>query len=55
VLHKDLRAALGPTANFYYRELPAEIRDELWRRVNEALAQLRASNKLGLVRFKFPP
>jgi uncharacterized protein YecE (DUF72 family) len=57
VLHKDLRDALGPTtkANLYYRELPVEIRDELWRRFIEALAPLRASNKLGLVHFQFPP
>ncbi len=57
VLHKDLRDALGPTtkANRYYRELPVEIRDELWRRFIEALAPLRASNKLGLVHFQFPP
>ena len=57
VLHKDLRDALGPSpkANLYYRELPVEIRDELWRRFIEALAPLRASNKLGLVHFQFPP
>ena len=57
VLHKDLREALGPTpkANVYYRELPTEIRDELWRRFIEALAPLRASGKLGLVHFQFAP
>ncbi len=57
VLPKDIRAALPPKtkANLYYRELPAEIRDELWRRFIEALAPLRASNKLGLVHFQFPP
>ena len=57
VLHKDLREALGSAAkaNVYYRELPSEIRDELWRRFIEALAPLRASSKLGLVHFQFPP
>ena len=57
VLHKDIRAALPPStkANLYYRDLPAELRDELWRRFIEALAPLRASNKLGLVHFQFPP
>jgi uncharacterized protein YecE (DUF72 family) len=57
VLHKDLREALGPSpkANLYYRELPIEIQDELWRRFIDALAPLRASNKLGLVHFQFPP
>jgi len=57
VLEKDLREALGPTpkANVYYRELPIEIRDELWRRFIAALAPLRAAGKLGLVHFQFPP
>ncbi|MEP7295006.1 MAG: DUF72 domain-containing protein [Burkholderiales bacterium] len=57
VLHKDLREALGPSAkpNVYYRELPGELRDELWRRFVEALMPLRASGKLGLVHFQFPP
>jgi uncharacterized protein YecE (DUF72 family) len=57
VLHKDIRDALGPMikANLYYRELPVEIRDELWRRFIEALVPLRAAGKLGLVHFQFPP
>ena len=57
VLEKDMREALGPTpkANVYYRELPIEIRDELWRRFIAALAPLRAAGKLGLVHFQFPP
>ena len=57
VLHKDIRAALPPStkANLYYRDLPAELIDELWRRFSEALAPLRAAGKLGLVHFQFPP
>ena len=57
VLHKDIRAALPPStkANLYYKDVPAEIRDELWRRFIEALAPLRAANRLGLVHFQFPP
>lgn len=57
VLAKDIRAALPPSrkANLYLRDLPPEIVDELWRRFIEALAPLRASNKLGLVHFQFPP
>ena len=57
VLHKDIRAALPPSAkaNLYLREVPAEIVDELWRRFIEALAPLRASGRLGLVHFQFPP
>lgn len=57
VLHKDLRAALPAStrANLYYRDLPPEIVDELWRRFIEALAPLRASGRLGLVHFQFAP
>ncbi|HZT54653.1 MAG TPA: DUF72 domain-containing protein [Burkholderiaceae bacterium] len=57
VLAGDIRAALPPStkANLYLRDLPAEIADELWRRFTEALAPLRAANKLGLVHFQFPP
>ena len=57
VLHRDLREALGPNppATLYYRDTPAEIRDELWRRFIEALAPLRAGGKLGMVHFQFPP
>ena len=47
VLHKDIRAALpaSTASNLYYRDLPAEIVDELWRRFIEALAPLRASGR----------
>ena len=57
VLHKDIRAALPASskANLYYRDVPAEIIDELWRRFIEALAPLRAAGRLGLVHFQFPP
>lgn len=57
VLHKDLRAALPAStkANLYYRDLPPQIVDELWRRFIEALAPLRASGRLGLVHFQFAP
>lgn len=57
VLHKDLRLALGERVPkmLYYRDTPAEIRDELWRRFIEALAPLRQAGKLGAVHFQFAP
>ena len=57
VLPKDIRAALPPShkANLYLRDVPTEIVDELWRRFIEALAPLRASGRLALVHFQFPP
>ncbi len=52
-----IQAALGPPGKraLYYQDTPAEIRTELWRRVKEALEPLRASGKLGLLHFQFPP
>jgi uncharacterized protein YecE (DUF72 family) len=57
VLHKDLQQALGPDLprTLYYADLPAEIRDELWRRFIEALQPLKAAGKLGAVHFQFAP
>jgi uncharacterized protein YecE (DUF72 family) len=57
VLPKDIRAALPPSSkrNLYYRDLPVEVIDELWRRFIEALMPLRASSRLALVHFQFPP
>ncbi|MET0507409.1 MAG: DUF72 domain-containing protein [Burkholderiaceae bacterium] len=57
VLDRDLRAALGePDARrLYYRDLPTEIRDELWRRFVAALVPLAKVHKLGMVHFQFPP
>lgn len=56
-LHRDLQKALGPDVKrtLYYQDLPAEIRDELWRRFHEALAPLRHAGKLGAVHFQFAP
>ena len=57
VLHADLRDALGgATAPArFYGDVPAEIQAELWLRFREALLPLRASGRLGLVHFQFPP
>lgn len=57
VLHQDIRQALGTDLprTLYYADLPAEIRDELWRRFIEALAPLQAAGKLGAVHFQFAP
>jgi uncharacterized protein YecE (DUF72 family) len=57
VLHRDIQQTLGPSSrrHLYYKDFPAELRDELWRRFHEALLPLRAAGKLGLVHFQFPP
>ena len=52
-----MQQALGPDAPqmLYYKDLPAEIRGELWRRFSEALEPLRQPGKLGAVHFQFAP
>jgi len=57
VLHRDIQPLLPPTPKrtLYYKDLPGEIRAELWRRFKEALMPLRAAGKLGLVHFQFAP
>lgn len=61
VLPKDIAMALpAPSStsrrkNLYYRDLPAEIRDEMWRRYLEALEPLRQTGRLGAVLFQFAP
>ncbi|VVD60205.1 hypothetical protein PPN31114_00056 [Pandoraea pneumonica] len=54
---KDLQAELppGPRANVYYKDVPAALQDEIWRRYLEAIAPLGRAGKLGLVHFQFPP
>jgi uncharacterized protein YecE (DUF72 family) len=57
VLSKDIQLALGGDApkSLYYKDLPAEIVGELWRRFSEALEPLRQAGKLGAVHFQFAP
>lgn len=58
-LPADLRAALPPAArekaHLYERDVPSEVRDELFRRFSLALEPLAAAGKLGVVLFQFPP
>lgn len=57
VMHRDLQPALAAfgTRRFYYKDLPADLRDELWRRFQEALEPLQRAGKLGAVHFQFAP
>jgi uncharacterized protein YecE (DUF72 family) len=57
VLHKDIQQALGAGVSkaLYYKDMPREIADELWRRFSEALEPLRQAGKLGAVHFQFAP
>jgi len=58
-LPKDIRQELLPgpqqKANLYYRDIPSELTDELWRRFEASLLPLDTVAKLGVVLFQFPP
>ena len=59
VLPKDIREALPQDIqdkkNIYYRDLPKEVLNELWKRFEQALLPLDSAGKLGVVLFQFPP
>jgi len=57
-LPKDLRSALPASlaaqARIYARDLPAELRDEVWRLYLAGLEPLRAAGQLGSVLLQYP-
>lgn len=56
-LPQDVREALGPVEkrNLYYRDIPADLLDDLWRRFDTALEPLRRAGRLGAILFQFAP
>src|SRR5205823_107862 len=56
-LPKDVAEALGPVhkMNVYYKDLPRELTDEMWRQYREAIEPLNRSGKLAAVHFQFAP
>ena len=56
-LGKELREALGPSTrnNVYDKDIPEEVRQELWRRFRAVLEVLRGAGKLGAVHMQFAP
>jgi uncharacterized protein YecE (DUF72 family) len=57
-LPKDIRQDLTPQlqqkGNLYYRDMPAELTDELWRRFETSLLPLDTVGRLGILLFQFP-
>lgn len=49
------RARGGAEDVWYYRDVPAVVRDALWSRYLDAIAPLREAGKLGAVHFQFAP
>ena len=57
VLPKDIAAALGSIEkkHVYYKDLSAELQNEMWARFREGIAPLRQSGKLSAVHFQLAP
>ena len=53
-IRNELDPQLQEKKNLYYRDLPAELVDELWQRFESALLPLDTVGKLGIVLFQFP-
>lgn len=57
-LPKDIQSALSEETRqrrrLYYRDVPPELREELWQRFAQALLPLDSAGKLGVVLFQFP-
>ncbi len=56
-LPKEIAEAIPPTGkrNVYYKDVPQELRDELWRLYREGIAPLKHCGKLAAVHFQFAP
>ena len=57
-LPKDIRLALPPELadkpRLYDRDLPGELRDEIWRLFREGIEPLRAAGQLGSILLQYP-
>ena len=53
----SVRGALAASEkkNIYYKDMPAELIDEMWRLFIEAMVPLKSLHKLGAVHFQFGP
>ena len=54
-VREELPAELSEKNNLYYRDVPAELRADLWKMFEDALLPLDSAGKLGLIVFQFPP
>jgi len=53
--HEALPPDISKRSRLYYKDVPPEIREELWRIFRRALNPLREAQKLGAILIDFPP
>jgi uncharacterized protein YecE (DUF72 family) len=56
-LPRDIAEAMGPVGkkNIYYKDMPVELLDEMWRLYRAGIEPLKYAGKLGAVHFQFAP
>jgi uncharacterized protein YecE (DUF72 family) len=54
-LREEVKGLANKAGNIYYRDLPAQVKDDLWRRFLEGLSPLKAAGKLGYLLLQLPP
>lgn len=53
-LREETLSALSAKKRFYLHDLPAQLRDEIWRQFRDALRPLWEAKKIGAVLFQYP-
>jgi uncharacterized protein YecE (DUF72 family) len=54
-MRDEVEGLANKSGNIYYRDLPVEIKDDLWRRFLEGVAPLKSAGKLGYLLLQLPP
>jgi uncharacterized protein YecE (DUF72 family) len=54
-LRDEMEGRANKAGNLYYKDLPDEVRDELWKMFLEALGPLKSAGKLGYLLLQLPP
>lgn len=54
-LREELPVSLTEKRNVYYKDIPPELRVDMWKMFADALLPLDSAGKLGVVVFQFPP
>jgi uncharacterized protein YecE (DUF72 family) len=54
-IRQQIPMKLSSMRRFYYRDIPTEITNQLWRQFERSLLPLDSAGKLGVVLFQFPP
>jgi uncharacterized protein YecE (DUF72 family) len=54
-MREEVESLANKAGNLYYKDLPEEVRDQLWKTFLEALGPLKSAGKLGYLLLQLPP